>query len=403
MLRVKNAKKSLLTLSILVIGGVIFVCFMWRYSYRGDVGENEVEIGWILPPKYRSFSEPSEGRIWAQEEKDGPWILFDVNGTIIKSGVNAEAISKYEDSLAYFRTDAFHDGFFDLSGDVVSSFDRSGSNEQYSFFSDGLLATLGGNGLYGFTDMLGNWVISPDYEEVGSFNEGLCVVTKGRVDGYINRSGDVVIDLKFKNALPFTYGMAVVDMDPGGCGVINKEGEWIAEPVYEASGRPGEGFLALQKDGKMGFIDSSGNIAIDFKFLGIQPGGEIINDYCFSEGLATVFDEERGRLVIDKSGDVLFDVKEIKGKLIHPFNGGFMCAYEPEEGTTILIDRNGSEYLLPRDMRTPNSRIWSMSDGFYRFFESDFLEDSNKKSGCFVIKGIKGDGTEAERSGLAPN
>jgi hypothetical protein len=412
--QVKNAKKTLLALCVLLIGTVAFVLFRWAPSYSEDIGE--VEIEWILPPRYRSFSHPSEGRIWAQEEDGGPWTLFDVDGTVIKSGVNAESFSKYEYGLAYSHIDEYRDGFFDLSGDMVSSLARkiwrdkirsedellfnvkSLLEDQFRTRSDGLLPTLDYNGLYGFTDIYGKWVISPDYEMVSPFSEGLCVVMKNGKYGYINRSGDVVLDFTFKGGFSFAHGMAVVGTDSERYGVINKEGRWIAEPVYETFGTPWGELLALQKDGKIGFIDSSGNVTIDFKFLGIKDiVGMIRNDYCFSEGFATVFDDEkRGRRVINKSGDILFDVGK-EGEFIQPFNGGFMCAYDSTSGITILFDRNGRRYSLPRDMRTRGAHVMSMSEGFYTFFESGFLDDSGKKSGCFIIKGAKGDGADAKQ------
>jgi hypothetical protein len=120
----------------------------------GDDKENELEIRWVLPPKYnRTSSSFSSGRIWAQEKEKGPWILFDDKGNIIKDGVEARIISGYENGLAYFRKDANHYGFFDLSGDVFSLI-SSDKPLPYSLLpAEGLLQTRGDNGLYGFTGM----------------------------------------------------------------------------------------------------------------------------------------------------------------------------------------------------------------------------------------------------------
>ena len=58
-------------------------------------------------------------------------------------------------------------------------------------FSEGL-AWVGKDGKYGFVDKQGKLVIPLDYGNAGSFSEGLALVEKNRKLGFIDKKGNVV-------------------------------------------------------------------------------------------------------------------------------------------------------------------------------------------------------------------
>ena len=72
--------------------------------------------------------------------------------------------------------------------------------------------------LYGFIDKTGNWAVRPTYAEVGKFSDGLAAVRpnktavygKGDSWGYVDATGEPVIDLRFNEAQPFYNGYALV-------------------------------------------------------------------------------------------------------------------------------------------------------------------------------------------------
>ena len=53
-------------------------------------------------------------------------------------------------------------------------------------------------------------MIKPQFDEVGSFSEGLAAVRIGENWGFINKAGEVVIKLQFDKATDFHNGLAVV-------------------------------------------------------------------------------------------------------------------------------------------------------------------------------------------------
>jgi hypothetical protein len=347
--------------------------------------EDEIDIKWIVPPKYYSMTDLREGRIWAQEEENGPWTLFDDEGNILKSGVKLKNIGGYTNGFAHFQKDSDHDGFFNLSGDVVSFFNRE-QPKMIVMFREGLLPTPGDSGLYGFTDVSGKWVISPDFElhtSFSYFSDGLCPVIKEGKYGFIDRSGDIVIDYTFDTVRPFSEGVAVVEKDDLKYQVIDKNGNFIAEPSYELCGSPGDGLVGMKKDGKVGFVDTKGNVVIDFKFQGDNGGrplsGLIWPIYSFREGRTAVLKDDNV-WIINRSGDMLFQIETFPHGY---FNGGF-AVISPKDGAKYLIDLDGNRYSLPPYLKSPMTIVGVIGN---RGFVSGNKKD--QKWGYFIITGVK--------------
>lgn len=93
--------------------------------------------------------------------------------------------------------------------------------------------------LQGFIDKTGNMVIEPRFFLGGDFSEGLANVSEGDMDnalwGYIDKTGAWVIKPQFQGLLganPFSEGLAAVKKD-GKFGYIDKSGKWIIEPQFD--------------------------------------------------------------------------------------------------------------------------------------------------------------------------
>ncbi|UZR94997.1 TIR domain-containing protein [Chondrinema litorale] len=146
-------------------------------------------------------------------------------------------------------------------------------------FHDGL-AVYELKGKYGFIDEEENIKIEPIYDGAGRFSDGLAKVRKNGKWGYINTSGELIIDFQFDLADNFENDTARVrqfnvsyQIDRFNTCLNNceefKEKQLIgnAAKKYEATGNIlSEGLLRVQKNGKWGFIDSQGNITINFKY-----------------------------------------------------------------------------------------------------------------------------------------
>ena len=115
--------------------------------------------------------------------------------------------------------------------------------------------------------------------------------------GYIDRSGQLVIDFQFYRANKFSAGVAVVGVgeEKTRFGLIDKTGKFVVNPIFEAAGQFSDGLAPVQKDDKWGYIDKHGTMVIPCCF---ESAGR------FSEGLAPVQkDDKRG--YIDKRGTMV--------------------------------------------------------------------------------------------------
>ena len=87
----------------------------------------------------------------------------------------------------------------------------------------------------GYMDQDGEWVIEPQFCEVGPFADGLAAATTDddpveRAFGYIDTSGKFVIRERYTWANPFSGGCALVHWDGfRASGLIDPEGDLIYE------------------------------------------------------------------------------------------------------------------------------------------------------------------------------
>ena len=214
------------------------------------------------------------------------------------------------------------------TGEIVIplKYDRNKHWLSYSF-SEGL-AKVELNGNCGFIDKTGNEVIPLKYDDVGDFHEGLAEVELNRRRGYINKTGKVVIPLKYDFTWLFWDGLAKVKLN-GKCGFVNKQGNEIIPLKYDwVDSAFREGLVAVELNRKRGQINTFGKEITPLKYS---------NVYAFHEGLAWV--KLNGKYgFIDKTGKEVIACKYNDASLI--FSGG--KAKVKLNGETFYIDKNGN-------------------------------------------------------------
>lgn len=140
------------------------------------------------------------------------------------------------------------------------------SLEAAKISDDGSLAAAkdAESGLYGYIDRTGNWVIEPSFDSANGFSQGLTIVLIAGEDSYkyIDRTGAVVIEgadnegylnrlTKGAYTEPFSENFAAVYLDNG-----------------------------LSQD--MVYIDTKGKIVIDAKYIPKFEGSSYANEFCFA-------------------------------------------------------------------------------------------------------------------------
>ncbi len=140
------------------------------------------------------------------------------------------------------------------------------SLEAAKIFDDGSLAVAkdADSGLYGYIDRTGNWVIEPSFDSANRFSQGLAIVLIEGEDSYkyIDRTGMVVIEgadnegyvnrlTKGAYTAPFSENLAAVYLDNG-----------LAQ--------------------NMVYIDMEGSIVIDATYIPKLDGSSYANEFCFA-------------------------------------------------------------------------------------------------------------------------
>ena len=170
-------------------------------------------------------------------------------------------------------------------------------------YSDGL-AAVRQNDIPGFIDKTGKFVIAPQFDSVGNFNNGRAFVTNDLKNYYIDRSGKKVFDAPEGCSSNFSEGMlACSSGTKAGQGYLDTSGSWVLQPKYDATRQFTEGlaFVKLKYPNarEYGIIDKTGKLVAEPRFFYVLP---------FSEGLAFVKYYENTKEVhgyVDHSGAVV--------------------------------------------------------------------------------------------------
>ncbi|MBO4752382.1 MAG: WG repeat-containing protein [Bacteroidales bacterium] len=244
------------------------------------------------------------------------------NGEVKSETVEVEAATQYEGPLYGISDMNIQYWFIDTLGRVVL-----GPYDHADDFCEGLSRVWKrmrgadnpgdwewdrdwSEGKWGFIDRTGDFVIEPKYDAARGFSEGLAAVRTGDETsgkwGYIDKSGKWVIEPKYAEAQSFSEGVAFVKERIGEGYVeycIDKKGNMLFERPERTSDEFHDGLAIIIIDGKWGYMDKSCAIAI-------EPSFSYAED--FSEGMARVGIGEGDSIrygFIDKSGKMVIEPK----------------------------------------------------------------------------------------------
>lgn len=257
---------------------------------------------WVVSPNYKYIRYVNHGKnVFLAESRDIVFtlpnkplfpifnknILFDFEGNRITPR-NASIMLPFSEGMAvavlcrgfflYYTNGLM--GFVDESGQWVipAKYNLLGR------FSEGL-AWAYFNNKYGFLNKNGEWKFSPQFDDASDFREDKAIVRIGIKNFILNKDGNLV-------ALPdeacmicdFNEGMASAQNSNGGCGFLGPSGEWVLYfPNAETPNYPFHkfscGLAALKVNELYGYVDKKGFWVIEPKFKSAKE---------FSEGLAAV-------------------------------------------------------------------------------------------------------------------
>jgi hypothetical protein len=166
------------------------------------------------------------------------------------SSSHSEEESAY---LADYESPSDHWGFINTEGNLVikAEYDDAGP------FSEGL-AAVNKNGKWGFIDKEGKTVIEPVYKSAWAFHEGFArVLPFDGPDRFINKEGETTPADNWAAADDFAEGRARVKVG-NLFGYIDASGQLIIQPIYTRGWNFGNGITVIEYQEKLGVIDQQG-------------------------------------------------------------------------------------------------------------------------------------------------
>jgi hypothetical protein len=328
---------------------VLFVCFVVacttsQQSRAADPAVDEPVI--VRQGRKYGLIDRASGRVLAEPTSD---FIGDYSEGVFVAAANDKCgfmgpDGKYVIPPQYARARGFHDG--------LAAVNLKGKNEA------------------GYIDRTGTLVIPDRFNTPGDFSEGRAsFYSPGKGYGSIDRAGNVVVEPRWKGAHRFSNGRAAVEDENGLFGYVDVDGRLVVTPVwpyadsfgpdglavvrgrdlrpqridkagqirpeFDGAGAFSEDLVAVNRNGKWGYVDRAGRVVIPFQFEGAGP---------FHEGLAGVRTAE-GAGYIDRTG--AFAIPPRFGAA-GPFEDGRAVVSEPKSSAQGVVDRSGAWIVRPK-------------------------------------------------------
>ena len=216
------------------------------------------------------------------------------------------------------------------------------------------------NGEWGYINTSGEMVINPSFDEAREFSDGYAAVRRGTTWGYVSEeSKTLAIPTSFSVAGDFESDLAPAQLPGGQYGFINTSGDFVIDPRFDFAAAFSEGFAAVRDDGLWGYVSTDGELVIDLKFSDARS---------FSEDLAAVETHE-GWVYINTSGST-----EIKPDFQVNDAGEFADGLAPVQTTEGwgYINKNGSPEITPKYVSAgvfSQGRAWVQDDDYIGFID----------------------------------
>ncbi len=258
------------------------------------------------------------------------------------------------------------------SGKVL--FQLDGIEWAYNFH-DGLSRVVDNDGRVGFVNTSGEIVIDIQFVRAGDFYEGLAYAETENESGYIDRKGNFIFQANPDKMYVFSDGLAINNIGGGQYGYIDKKGNIKIPFQFDVAYNFSEGLACVKIGDSYGFIDKTGSYVVNPQF-----------DYAgsFSEGLAIV--GVGGRYgYINSKGKIV--IESIFSDAIR-FNGGYAFV-ENSDGKYGLINKKGEFVVKPQFTKAKApSDIVSVRSG--KFNGKEFVPEFLKRYSAEGWDGLNG-------------
>jgi hypothetical protein len=263
----------------------------WGWKYIDSKGEVKIE------GNFSDINNFSGGK--AAVRFDGRWGYINKSGNFAINPMFRTA-SAFSDGRAFVRSIDYSNYYYiNENGDKIESVGLPDDIDyiEENQFRNGR-AMVSDDDLFGYIDKSGNTIVDLKYAEARPFSNQLAAVKISDRWGFIGDNGEVSISPAFISVGDFGDGLAPARANSNAFGYINKSGEFVISEQFQEERAP------VMLNNKWTFIDKSGNQITSAKFDEVEP---------FYNGLARVTiyvpveDEiEENYGYINKSGDYVW-------------------------------------------------------------------------------------------------
>jgi WG containing repeat len=288
-------------------------------KYNGKYGAINSKGKWLIEPTFDSINNFYNG--FADTYKNGKQGLINTKGKLVID-YKYDFIGLVENHRVLVRTEN-HYNFADLEGNLISKIPLSDAED----FSEELASVqFNENGKWGYIDVKGDLKIDTLFSLAYEFKNGLAeveietidttksvnadyiVLTPKFYDCTINKSGKIIDTIKYikkKRNFPL-----IGSANSNTLGKLNRFGDTIMQKKYRAFGYPQGKYMWYNTGEKYGLADTTGIILIkpiyekleyfsknglavakrDGKFGFINSNGEIIIDFIYNDAKGFKYD-----------------------------------------------------------------------------------------------------------------
>lgn len=227
-----------------------------RYGYAVDISEYQQ----LRDTKDGGMHPAFDGKVWNYADEGGREYLI----------VNAQEAVAFNEKYGVVKVDDRYHTI--LSNGDLYGIDETGVDEVLGLTDRFIIAKK--DGMYGYYNY--DFQCMSDtlqFEDITINNDGVAAVKKDGKWGIINDSGETVTDFIYEDVAVNSLGYAFA----GGHAMVKKDGAWMlidttgavlsGQTFADAKAPESDEYIAVANaEGKWGFIDSEGNLVIDYQY-----------------------------------------------------------------------------------------------------------------------------------------
>jgi len=287
--------------------------------------------------------------------KDSPITLTSAQTDVFRQ-ISPAGVTAWDEGFYLFSAEEYS-GFIDLSASIFTFYPRGAVTFSLSSQNGRLTPqreyiVRKENGLYGYIDQRGEWVIPPQWEEAWPFSDGLARVEKDQHTYYIDTDGNIAFESAWDDSTHFLNGLAPMCKD-GKWGYMDRQGHAVIVPQWDETwaSPSAPDIKIVSSNGKYGFIDSQGNVLCEPVYADCREAGE--GFFRVQMGSKWGFVNSQGELVVPaewewepkQSMETSLDILDSRAIAPDYFHDGYVVV--ERSGYSGVVDAKGTIILDP--------------------------------------------------------